>query len=157
MDTTCRGGSEGLYKKQRVRKGQRVRVRGFQRIGDFLHYFGPPRPAGGGASPRPRPRALPRYDGPPRAPPASLPTCPPDEIGRRGRGGGRSPRSFRISMLSRAGVPNSFSSNLIPPSPPWEPGKLATIAFFAASSVLNSRNAHALLRTISYSLIGPNC
>lgn len=95
----------------------------------------------------PRPRILPR--------PRKLPRSPFGGPPPRGRLGGRSPRSLRVSTEMRTEFPPP-QSMCTPPLPPAPIGRDMSIALRAASSVLNSRNAHALLRTISISLRGPN-
>lgn len=110
----------------------------------FFFYFGT-------ATPRPRPPpGAPRPLNPPRSPPPLGPPGPPP----RGLLMGRSPRSFLVSTKIFTG-PVSVSIRT-PPEPPWGGAREAMIARFAESRFTNSRKAHALLRTTSTSLIGPN-
>jgi len=101
----------------------------------------------GGGAPRPRPPP-PRPRNPPRG--SALFGAPP-----RGRGGGRSPRSFLVSTMILTGC-SAPTSMRMPPSPPCETGRETAIARLAWSRFWNSKNAHAFERTMSKSLIGPN-
>ena len=102
-------------------------------------------PAGAAPRPRPRPR------NPPRSPPPPVWFgWPPRECWLCWRGGGRSPRSFRIPTLTRC-LPFGPQSTRIPPF-----SELVVIARFAASRVVYSTKAHAFARYTSNCLIGPN-
>lgn len=102
------------------------------------------------AMPRPRPGPPRPRNPPPRISPPLTGGPPP-----RGLLTGRSPRSLRVSTEMRICCPSPTSTR-IPPSPPWGTGRDAAMARRADSTLTNSRNAHALLRTTSSSLIGPN-